>query len=103
MRSAPVLDYCQANDNAANVMTTNPSQYQPISCEFHDLLEVHATTRKPVQMQVRDENGAVKLYTASITDVYARNGAEYLSMSTGETVRLDLLVEVDGAKLANYC
>jgi Rho-binding antiterminator len=103
MRTRLALTHCQANDYAANVVTTNLSQYQPISCEFHDLLEVHATTRKPVQMQIRDDNGVVKLCNASITDIYARNGAEYLSMSTGETVRLDKLIEVDGAKLANYC
>lgn len=35
------------------------------------------------------------------TDVFALDGSEYLSMSTGETVRLDQLVAVDDFKLAD--
>lgn len=103
MRSAPALDCRKANDNSSHVVTANLSQYQPISCEFHDLLEMHASTRKLVQVQVRDETGAIQCHHAFITDVYARNGGEYLSLSTGDTVRLDQLVEVDGVTLANYC
>jgi Rho-binding antiterminator len=87
---------------AANVMTTNPSKYYPISCEFHDLLETHATARKLAQIRFRDGEGAVQLRSAAIIDVFARAGAEYLSMSTGETLRLDQLIEVDDAKLAEY-
>jgi Rho-binding antiterminator len=87
---------------AADVMTTNPSRYYPISCQFHDLLEAHATRRKPAQIRFRDGEGAVHTRSAVIVDVFAREGAEYLSMSTGETLRLDQLIEVDDAKLADY-
>jgi len=86
----------------ANAMTTEPAPYLPINCEFHDLLEALATTRKPAQIGFRDADGAVQRRTAAITDVFARDGAEYLSMSTGETLRLDQLVEVDGENLADY-
>ncbi|MFS2004560.1 hypothetical protein ACEN9F_13135 [Duganella sp. CT11-25] len=83
-------------------MTDKPSSYQPVSCEFHDLLEVHATNRKATQISFRDNDGTVKQSSAVITDVFARAGADYLSLSTGETVRLDQLIEVDGVKLADY-
>ncbi|MDY0978302.1 hypothetical protein SOM61_25380 [Massilia sp. CFBP9012] len=84
-------------------MTTNfSSPYQPINCEFHDLLEAHATLGKPVQIGIRNETGAIQYYTASITDLYAKNGAEYMSMSTGDTVRLDQIEEIDGAKLSDF-
>lgn len=83
-------------------MSTNPSKYHPISCAFHDLLEAHATTRKLAQIRFRDGAGAVQLRSAAITDVFAREGADYLTMSTGETLRLDQLIEVNDAKLADY-
>lgn len=82
-------------------MNDKPSDYQPISCEYHDLLEVHATKRKPAQISFRDEDDSVKSVNAVITDVFARAGADYLTLSTGETLRLDQLIEVDGAKLAD--
>lgn len=83
-------------------MTANPRGYIPISCEFHDLLESLATTQKLVQIGFHDEEGEVQRRTAAITDVFARDGAEYLSMSTGETLRLDRLLDVDSENLAEY-
>jgi Rho-binding antiterminator len=83
-------------------MATDPPTYHPISCAFHDLLEAHATARKPVQIRFRDGAGAVQSCSGVITDMFARSGAEYLLLGTGETLRLDQLIEVDGAKLADY-
>jgi Rho-binding antiterminator len=83
-------------------MAIDPSNYQPISCTFHDLLEAHATARKLVQIRFRDGDGAVQARSAVITDLFAREGVEYLSMSTGETLRLDQLIDIDGARLADY-
>lgn len=84
------------------LMTTERSHYHPINCEFHDLLEDLATLRKPAQISFRDEGGVTQHRDAVITDVFARAGAEYLSLTTGETLRLDQLVDVSGARLADY-
>jgi len=83
-------------------MINERTRYHPISCEFHDRLEDLATLRKPAHISFRDECGANQHRDAVITDVFARNGQEYLSMSTGDILRLDQLVEVDGARLADY-
>lgn len=83
-------------------MNQQPSDYQPISCEYHDLLEASATRRKPALIRYRDADGAVTSVSAVITDVFARAGADYLTTSSGETLRLDQLIEVDGVKLADY-
>ena len=82
--------------------TTDPSGYQPINCEFHDLLESLATTRKPARIAFVAADGATVHRNASVVDVFAREGAEYLSLSSGEILRLDRLVEVDGQRLADY-
>ena len=84
-------------------MTANPTEYRPISCDFHDLLDSFAIARKLAQIRFREAEGVVQRRSAAITDVFARVGAEYLSMSTGETVRLDQLLAVDDFKLADYC
>ncbi|WP_459571699.1 hypothetical protein [Cupriavidus sp. 8B] len=82
-------------------MTSTAARYSPISCEFHDRLEDLATVRRPTQIRYRDADGTPQQRTATITDVYSRGGAEYLTLNTGETLRLDHLVEVDGEKLAD--
>ena len=81
-------------------MNTDP--YAPISCEFHDRLEDLATVRKQTRILYQDESGIEHHRDASITDVFSKAGAEYVSLSSGETLRLDRLVEVDGEKLSEY-
>ncbi|WP_460726382.1 hypothetical protein [Lysobacter rhizosphaerae] len=83
-------------------MTTEQTGYHPINCEFHDLLEDLATLRRSAKIGFVDESGLTQHRDAVITDVFARDGAEYASLSTGETLRLDRLAEVNGARLADY-
>jgi Rho-binding antiterminator len=78
------------------------SDYRPISCEFHDVLESLATTRKPAQVEYRDADGALRRSKAVLNDVCGREGVEYVALSSGETVRLDRLVAVDGARLSDF-
>lgn len=78
-------------------------EYQPISCDFHDLLEDLATTRRQAQVRFLDDDGAVQHRHAGVSDVYARDGAEYLLLSNGEQVRLDRLLAVDKSHLSDFC
>lgn len=83
-------------------MNDKQAKYFPISCEFHDFLESFATSRKSVRICYRDSGGATQYRDTEITDVFAREGAEYLTMATGEALRLDQVVDVDGVRLADY-
>jgi Rho-binding antiterminator len=83
-------------------MATPPSAYVPIAPEFYYLLETLAMKRQPAQIGFVDADGIEQQRTTTITDVYAREGVEYLLMGSGETVRLDRLVKVDGHRLADY-
>lgn len=78
------------------------NDYCPISCEFHDVLEALATTRKTTELEYRDAEGTLRTASAVIRDVYAQGKAEYLTLSTGETLRLDQVVAVNGTKLADF-
>ena len=80
----------------------NTTGYQPISCEFHDVLEANATLRKAVQIRFRDDDGGEQERLAIVKDVFAREGSEFVALSTGETVRLDRLIGVDKATLADF-
>jgi Rho-binding antiterminator len=83
-------------------MNSEHAQYHPINCEFHDLLEELATLRTRVQFSFRDSTEIFQHRQAVIADVFACDGAEYLALTTGETLRLDWLVEVGGARLADH-
>jgi Rho-binding antiterminator len=80
--------------------------YIPINCEFHDRLEDLATLRKPAVIHYLDENQATQQVEAVIKDVFSREGEEFIALNTGDLIRLDRLIEVDGVRLdtfPSYC
>ncbi|MBX9794680.1 MAG: hypothetical protein K2Y02_10325 [Burkholderiaceae bacterium] len=82
--------------------TSHLNPYQPISCDFYDVLEALAMAKKPVQIRFRDTEGVVQQHCAAISDLFSREGSEFLLTAAGEIVRLDQLVTVDDFRLADY-
>ena len=78
------------------------SAYQPINCEFHDVLESVAVRRSPALIRYLDVNGEQAELRSCIIDVYARGGAEYLRLPSDQEIRLDRLVSVDGVVLSSF-
>ncbi|MEQ9104768.1 MAG: hypothetical protein RIE53_08725 [Rhodothermales bacterium] len=71
--------------------------YTPIDCGFHDRLEDYAVRRVPVDVVL--EKVAV---SGLITDVFARDGADWMVLQTAtgtETIRLDRIRSVNGIPL----
>lgn len=83
-------------------MSAEPTPYQPISCDFHDLLEGLATTRRKAAIAFVGPEGAVVQVESTIVDIVTRDGAEYLKLANGEWLRLDRLVSVDPSRLADF-
>lgn len=83
-------------------MKTTPATYHPVSCEFHDILESLATQHRTAQIRFTDADGVLQQRDAVIQDVFSREGAEYIRISSGETLRLDQLVTVDEAGPADF-
>lgn len=78
------------------------ADYQPVSCEFHDVLETLAIRRNPVVIVYRDEHGAHAEVRDRILDVSARGGEEFMALQGGLSLRLDRIVSVNGVALADF-
>lgn len=76
--------------------------YTPIACEFHDRLESWAIRRQPVDVIWTDDDGE-RQETAVIADVFARDGADWVRLGTGDVFRADALVSVNGVALSDAC
>ena len=83
-------------------MTESDNPYRPISCTFHDRLEDWAIRRASVEI-VWLEGDIQQTATDRIADVFAKDGADHLRLSSGPTIRLGHLVSVDGNRLADAC
>lgn len=76
--------------------------YVPIACGVHDRLEGWALLRTPVEVAWA-QGGETRRQTAVIADVLARDGADWIVLSTGESIRADWLVTVGGVEAAPTC
>ena len=76
--------------------------YRPIDCGFHDRLEHHAMRGDAVEVVWRDGD-AERRATTTLADVFARDGADWVRLGSGETVRTDRLVSVGGVALPGAC
>jgi len=86
------------------------TDYTPISCSFHDVLEHHAVRGDKVRV-VWDASGVRREGTFWLLDVFANEGADWVRMlpageedrSRALDVRLDRLINVNGEELPRYC
>ena len=73
-------------------------KYQPISCDFHELLLAHATLKQHVEIVYLYQN-IEKRTSGIIIDVYTKKGEEFLLLDNETMIRLDFLISVNGDKL----
>lgn len=79
-----------------------PPEYVPIACGVHDRLESWAVRRTSVEV-VWTEGTETRRETAVIADVVARDGADWVVLATGDTIRADWLVTVGGIEVVPTC
>jgi Rho-binding antiterminator len=73
-------------------------KYQPISCDFHELLLAHATLKQHVDIVYVNEK-IEETTSGVIIDVYTKKGEEFLVLDNKKTIRLDFIISVNGEKL----
>lgn len=78
------------------------SPYQPANCEFHDLIEACATLQKSITIVAKNADETLRVIHTIISDVFARDGIEYLETQCGQLIRLDELIAIDDQELLNY-
>jgi Rho-binding antiterminator len=71
------------------------SQYRPVTCGQHDVLQDVATRGVRSEIVYREENGSEHLVDDRVVDVFTRGDAEFTRLESGREVRLDHLVRVN--------
>ncbi|MEM6722411.1 MAG: hypothetical protein AAF598_00160 [Bacteroidota bacterium] len=77
--------------------------YIPVSCHFHDELELLALRGTESTIQYRDEKGDPRIITTRIKTWTSRKEGEYLVLENGQEIRLDYLIQVNDLFLSDYC
>ncbi|MEO0473786.1 MAG: hypothetical protein AAF206_29515 [Bacteroidota bacterium] len=69
--------------------------YTPINCGFYDLLEIAAMQKKFVRISYYSEYKEILAAGGVIKNLYAKDGEEFMELSTGPIIRLDRLIRLD--------
>ncbi len=70
-------------------------EYKPIDCNFYDVLLDAATRKLYSKIQYYTDIREFMTVSAVIKDVYTKNGEEFVTLNTGETIRLDQIVRIN--------
>lgn len=73
--------------------------YQPIDCNYYDVLVLYAMHKEPLKIKVQiDGSAGSEELKGIIKDIYTKDKVEFLKLDTGKVVRLDKLLDITVVK-----
>ncbi|MEL6942080.1 MAG: hypothetical protein AAFO82_05375 [Bacteroidota bacterium] len=79
------------------------NDYQPISCDFYDLLEESVTLKKKSIIHFYNTDYQEEQIVSRIINLFTKQKEEFLELENGQLIRLDQLISVDGKLLSKVC
>jgi Rho-binding antiterminator len=76
--------------------------YQPIPAGFRAEIQDYLARRKYIRIHYFNTYHEYISTTAIIKELFEQDGGEYIGLSTGEQVRLDWIVRLDGKAAPGY-
>ena len=79
-----------------------PTDYQPVACDFYDVLEAAATRKQQVYLQYFNDLRQLCQESTTIRTFITRDHAEYAQLASGAEVRLDYIIRLDDTPAPAY-
>jgi Rho-binding antiterminator len=83
-------------DYRARLQALPRTNYQPIDCNFYDNFEAAIVTRRVVDLVYLDPFGEAVTAATGLKDLKTKLTEEFIQLESGEWLRLDRIVSVDG-------
>jgi len=80
-----------------------PEKYIPIDCNFYDRIEAAIVQRKTVQLEYRNAKGQAASVETRLQDTQTKEGEEFLLLPSGEKIRMDRIISLDGVPVPKSC
>ncbi len=78
------------------------SDYKPVEPHFRQSIESLVAERKKVTLNYLTDLRELLTATGLVREITHRNGADYLTLNTGEEIRLDRIVRADNTLAPGY-
>ena len=96
----PDLLYTEYLDYLRSAPRTN---YQPIACNFYDNFEAAIVQRRVVELTYLNVDGSLVDQETLLRDLKTHRTEEFVQLASGEWLRLDRIVSVDGIVAGESC
>lgn len=80
-----------------------PEQYIPIDCNFYDRIEAAIVQRRTVLLEYLGAKGHLLSTETRLKDTQTKNGEEFLILPSGERIRMDRIISLDGVTVPKNC
>jgi Rho-binding antiterminator len=77
--------------------------YIPIDCNFYDRIEAAIVLKKIVQLEYSDLDGKPLVVETKLKDTLVRKGEEFVILPSGEKIRMDRIISLDGVAVPKHC
>ena len=77
---------------------TQLDEYNSVSCDLVDRIEILATFKKSVKIIVDSPENIIE---GTIKTWFTKNKQEFLEMESGEQIRLDKIISIEGQPIHN--
>ena len=78
-------------------------KYQPIACQFYDVLELLASRREQCTIAYFKDGKTVETVESRIKDIFTREKEEFLKLSDETEIRLDQIISVNNTQFYGSC
>jgi Rho-binding antiterminator len=83
-------------------MENTTATYKPINCDYYDVLTEKAVLKLYCKIQYFTDLHEFVTINAVIKDIFTKSGEEFMLLATGELIRLDRLVSINGELTPHY-
>lgn len=77
-------------------------KYIPIDCSFYDRIEEAIVLRKVVRLEYWADGAAISVLTM-LANTRTKAGEEFLILPSGEQIRMDRIISLDGVPVPRSC
>lgn len=78
-------------------------KYQPISCSQYDELELLAMRKTVCQIEYMDIENKASTIQDYIATLRTEKKEEFLVLGTGQEIRLDKIITINGIPIKDHC
>lgn len=99
----PFIPHLVKSDYCSRLAEQPRTNYQPIDCNFYDNFEAAIVQRRSVDLVYRDVFGQDIAVSTRLNDLKTHLTEEFVLLASGEWLRLDRIVSVDGETAGASC